>query len=87
MIQSTIKFKNMILSPQVRGDSHMSGFMRKPAFCICDNKGADQLSGSHTLISAFVFTKKIPQSSKISSLTSHLLRLYSLVCVRPGQNA
>ena len=24
---------------------YMSGFMRKPAFCICKNEGDDQLSG------------------------------------------
>ena len=30
--------------------------MRNPAFCICENKGADQL------ISAFVFTTRIVQS-------------------------
>ena len=27
---------------------HMSRVMRKPAFCMCENKGADQLRGSRT---------------------------------------
>ena len=27
--------------------SHMSHVMRKPGFCICENKGADQLCGKH----------------------------------------
>ena len=34
--------------------------MRKPAFCLCKNKGADQLHGY--LISTFVFATKIVQS-------------------------
>ena len=29
--------------------------MRKPAFCICENKDADQLCGTAQLICAFVF--------------------------------
>ena len=27
-------------------DNHMSLFMRKPTFCICENKDADQLRGN-----------------------------------------
>ena len=27
--------------------AHMSRVMRKPAFCICENKDADQLRGNH----------------------------------------
>ena len=68
----------------------MSSVMRKPAFCICENKDADQLSFVVTakLISAFVFATRIvqplyflytkPQASR------HLVWLYSLVCVGPG---
>ena len=26
---------------------HMSGVTRKPAVCMCENKGADQLRGYH----------------------------------------
>ena len=33
----------------------MSRVMRKPMFCICENKDADQLRGTAKLISAFVF--------------------------------
>ena len=37
--------------------------VRKPAFCICENKDADQLRGNTAkLISAFVFTTQIVQS-------------------------
>ena len=34
--------------------------MRKPAFCICENKDADQLPGH--LICAFIFATRIVQS-------------------------
>ena len=36
--------------------------MRKPDFCICENKDADQLRGMAKLISAFVFATQIVQS-------------------------
>ena len=59
----------------------MSRVMRKPTFCICKNKGADQL-----LINAFspytdntiplLLNPKFPASS-------HRLCLYSSGCVRP----
>ena len=57
--------------------------MRKTAFCICENKDADQL------ISAFVFAIRIVQSlyylhPKIQA-SSHLLWLYRPVCVGPGR--
>ena len=48
--------------------------MRKPAFCICENKDADQLCGTAQLISAFVFATYIDSTipllakSEISSL-------------------
>ena len=55
--------------------------MRKPAFCICENKDADQLCG----ICAFVFATRIVQSlfflNPKFQVSSHLLRLYSPVCV------
>ena len=42
----------------------LSRIMRKPAFCICENKDADQLHDIMTakLISAFVFATHIVQS-------------------------
>ena len=62
--------------------------MRKPAFCICENKDADQLRGYAKLISAFVFASRIVQSlyflnSKFPA-SSDLLWLHSPVCVVPG---
>ena len=65
--------------------------MGKPAFCICENKDADQLRGKVTakLISAFVLATQIVQSlfylNLKSQASSHLLWLYSLVCVGPGR--
>ena len=65
--------------------------MRKPTFCICENKDADQLRFAVTakLITAFVFATKIVQflyflNPKFQA-SSHLLWLYSPVCVRPGR--
>ena len=71
---------------------YMSHSMRKPAFCICENKDADQLRGyavTAKLISAFVFAPWIEQSlfylDPKFQASSHLLWLYSLVCVGPGR--
>ena len=35
--------------------------MRKPAFCICQDKGADQLRRNHTADNVFVFASEIVQ--------------------------
>ena len=64
--------------------------MRKPTFCICENKNADQLRGvTAKLISAFVSATQIVQFlyflNPKSQASSHLLGLYSLVCVGPGR--
>ena len=63
--------------------------MRRPYFCICENKTADQLRGNAKLISVFVFTPGIVQSlsflnTKLQA-SSHFLRLRSLICVGPGR--
>ena len=62
--------------------------MRKPAFCICENKDADQLHGNREL-SAFVFATRKVQSLYFLNpkfqTSSHLLWLYSLVCIEPGR--
>ena len=54
--------------------------MIKPAFCICENKGADQ-----QLISAFIFATQIVQKLYFLNpkfqASSHVLWLYSPVCV------
>ena len=41
---------------------NMSLVMRKPAFCICENKDADQLHGNREADHAFVFATWIVQS-------------------------
>ena len=58
--------------------------MSKSAFSICENKGADQLRANR----AFVFATLIVQSLYFLNPkfqgSSHLLLLYSPVCVGPG---
>ena len=60
--------------------------MRKPAFCIYENKDADQLRGN---LCAFVFATPIVKSFYFLNpkfqASSYLLWLYSPVCVGPGQ--
>ena len=63
--------------------------MRKPAFCICENKNADQLRGNRKADHALVFATWIVQflfylNPKFQA-SSHLLCLYSPVCMRAGR--
>ena len=67
----------------------MSRIVRKPDFCLGENKGADQLRGKAKLISAFVFATQIVQfllylNQKFQASTS-FLSLYRPVCVGPGR--
>ena len=62
--------------------------MRKPTFFICENKDADQLRGNREADQHLCFRKTdsaIPLylNPKFQA-SSHLLGLYSLVCVGPG---
>ena len=66
--------------------------MRKPGFCICENKEADQLCGNreadHRLCFRYI-DRQIVQSlfflnTKFQA-SSHLVWLYSLVCMGPGR--
>ena len=67
----------------------MSRVLRKPAFCICENKDADQLRGNREADQRLCFRyidSTIPLLSKSKfQASSHLLWLYSPVCVRPGR--
>ena len=68
----------------------MSRDVRKPDFCICENKDADQLRGNRAkLISVFVFATRIVQSLSFLNAkfqaSSHFLRWRSPVCVGPGR--
>ena len=63
--------------------------MRKPAFCICENKDADQLCGNPEAVQRLCFrytdsTIPLLPKSEISSLQLSSW-LYSPVCVGPGR--
>ena len=64
--------------------------MRKLAFCICKNKDAYQLCGNSKADQRLCFRytdstiPKLPENPKFQA-SSHLLWLYSPVCVRPGR--
>ena len=69
-----------------RGIHYLSLVVRKPAFCICENKDADQL---HSNCCAFVFAIRIVPSLYFLNpkfqASSHLVWLHSPVCVEPGR--
>ena len=72
-------------------DDNMGSVMRNLDFCLCENKDADQLRSTAKLISAFVFATLIVQFlfylyAKFQPF-SQLLRLYRMVCVKPGREA
>ena len=56
--------------------------MRIPTFCICENKDADQLRGNREADQRLCFRYI---DSTIPQVSSHLLWLYSPVCVGPGR--
>ena len=67
----------------------LSLVMRKPAFCICVNKDADQLRSNCAADQRLCF--RYTDSTSLYYLnpkfqgSSHLMRLYSPVCVEPGR--
>ena len=67
----------------------MSRVMRKPDFHICKTKAEISFAVNGKLISAFVFATRIVQSLYFVNpkfqASSHLLQLYSSVCVGPGR--
>ena len=70
------------------GNNTLSRIVRKSAFCICKNKGADQLHGNREADHVFVFATQIVQSlyflnPKIQA-SRQILWLYSQFCVGPG---
>ena len=67
----------------------LSLVVRKPFFCICENKDADQLRGNREADKRLVFATRIVLSlyflnAKFQA-SSHLLWLYNPVCVGPGR--
>ena len=71
------------------GFLYMSLIARKPAFCICENKDADQLRGNREADQRICFRytdTTIPLLSKSEfQASSHLLWLYRPVCLGPGR--
>ena len=63
----------------------MSRIKRKPTFCICKNKDADQLRGNCKADQHLCFHYTDSTIPLLSKSESHLLWLYSLVCVEPGR--
>ena len=68
--------------------------MRKPAFCICENKEADQLRGNREADQRLCFRHidRTISTSQVRIFESLVMRkpafvhmLYSLVCVGPGR--
>ena len=63
--------------------------MRKPTFCICENKGADQLRSNCAADQSLCFRFKdstiplLPNPNFQAS--SNLLRMYSPISVEPGR--
>ena len=70
--------------------SYMSRVVRKPDFCICENKDADQLRSNCAADQRLCFrytdsTLSLYYLNPKFQASSHLLWLYSPVCVRPGR--
>ena len=58
--------------------------MRKPAFCICENKDADQRLCFHISFRYMIAQSLYFLNTKFQA-PCHLVRLNSLVCVGPGR--
>ena len=59
--------------------------MRKRAFCICENKDADKLRGNREADQRLCFRYTDTTLNPKFQASSHLVWLYSLVCVGPGR--
>ena len=60
--------------------------MRKPDFCLCENKDTDQLCSNCTADQRLCFRYLDSTIPPLQFQDSYfLLRLYRLVCVRPGR--
>ena len=58
--------------------------MRKPAFCICENKDADELRGNREADQRLCVRYIESTIPLLPIASSYFLKLYSPVCVRPG---
>ena len=59
--------------------------MRKPAFCICENKDADQLRSYRAFVFAIRIVRSLYYLNPKFQVSSPLLWLYSPVCIGPGR--
>ena len=86
-IGSTCRTNRPVVSSNLSND--ISFVMRKPAFGICENKDADQLRGYREADQRLFLALRIVQSfyflNTAFQASSHLLWLYSSVCVGPGR--
>ena len=69
--------------------SEMSLVVRKPTFCMCENKDADQLRGNRKADQRLCFrcidSKSLYFLNTKCQASNHLVWLYSPVCVGPGR--
>ena len=66
----------------------LSRVVRKPDFCICENKDADQHREADQCLCFRYMDSTIPLLSTVNpkfQASSHLMWVYSLVCVGPGR--
>ena len=63
----------------------MSRIMRKPDFCLGENKGADQLRGNREADHRLCFRYSDSTIPLLFKASSSFLSLYRPVCVGPGR--
>ena len=89
-LKSLIIYHSPLLDHLTTVGLSQAGVMIKPAFCICENKDADQLCGKPAADQRLCFCNvEIVQSLYFLNLkfqaSTHLLWLYNPVCVKPGR--
>ena len=77
--------KTIFYSDPTRVCCQRSCIMKKPAFCICQNKDPDQLRGNsaaeHHLCLCYInSTSPLPPKSKVSSLLPHSVVVHPSLC-------
>ena len=65
---------------------NLSLVVRKPAFCICENKDANQLRSNCVFVFAIRIVQSLYYLNPKFQAFSHFLWLYSPVCVGPGSH-
>ena len=84
-LQNLLKEVNLNMTVRIKSCHEMRRVLRKPAFCICENKDTDQLhcncEADQRLRFRYIDTLFFLNTKFQAS--SHLLWLYSQVCVGP----